>query len=143
MIRSGLSRARGMIAASVASAVIFGLAGTAMSAAGAESGALVGTWSGTGSIAFASGSKEKARCRARFAKTGEISYEMTATCATSSAKVDQTATLIKTGANTYAGSFFNQQYNTGGSIRITVSGRTQHVRISGEAGTAVFSMRKL
>lgn len=140
MIPSGLSSARGLIAVGVASAVILGLAGTALSAAGGE---LVGTWSGTGSIAFASGSKEKARCRARFAKTGEISYEMTATCATSSAKVDQTATLIKTGANTYAGSFFNQQYNTGGSIRITVSGRTQSVRISGEAGTAVFSLRKL
>jgi hypothetical protein len=68
---------------------------------------------------------------------------MSATCATASAKVDQSATLYRSGANSYTGSFFNKQYNTGGSIRITVSGRTQKVRLSGEAGTAFFSLRKL
>ena len=68
---------------------------------------------------------------------------MSASCATSSAKVDQTAQLTKVGANSYVGSFFNQQYNTGGSIRITVSGRTGSVSLSGEAGRAFFSLRKL
>jgi hypothetical protein len=68
---------------------------------------------------------------------------MSATCATASAKVDQSATLYRTGANSYSGSFFNEQYNTGGQIRITVSGRRQSVRLSGEAGTAFFSLRKL
>jgi hypothetical protein len=109
----------------------------------AESGSLAGSWSGMGSIAFASGSKEKARCRAHFAKTGETSYEMSATCATASAKVDQSASLTKTGANSYVGRFFNEQYNTGGSIRITVSGGSSSVKLSGEAGSAYFSLRKL
>jgi len=124
-------------------AVVVGLSGAIVSSAHAEPASLAGAWSGNGSIAFASGSKEKARCRAHFSKTGASSYAMSATCATPSAKVDQSATLYKSGANSYTGSFFNQQYNTGGSIRITVSGRTQSVRLSGEAGSAFFKLRKL
>ena len=142
MIRSVLSQTSRAVAAGVFAAV-FGLGVSSAGAAHAEPGSLVGSWSGGGSIAFASGSKERARCRAHFAKTGASSYVMSATCATASAKVDQSATLYRSGANSYTGSFFNQQYNTGGSIRITVSGRTQSVRLSGEAGTAFFSLRKL
>ncbi|HVX36739.1 MAG TPA: hypothetical protein VHC71_11035 [Hyphomicrobium sp.] len=142
MIRSVLSQTSRAVAAGVFAAV-FGLGVTSAGAAHAEPGSLVGSWSGGGSIAFASGSKERARCRAHFAKTGASSYVMSATCATASAKVDQSATLYRSGANSYTGSFFNEQYNTGGSIRITVSGRTQSVRLSGEAGTAFFSLRKL
>jgi hypothetical protein len=142
MIRSVLSQTSRAVAAGVFAAV-FGLGVSSAGAAHAEPGSLVGSWSGGGSIAFASGSKEKARCRARFAKTGASSYVMSATCATASAKVDQSATLYRSGANSYTGSFFNEQYNTGGSIRITVSGRTQSVRLSGESGTAVFRLRKL
>jgi len=143
MIRSELSNAPRKFSASAAVAAVLALAFTSFSPARAEPGSIIGSWSGTGSIAFASGSKEKARCRARFAKTGEQSYAMSATCATASAKLDQSASLVRTGANSYAGSFFNQQYNTGGSIRITVSGGTQSVRLSGEAGAAFFSLRKL
>jgi hypothetical protein len=142
MIRSVLSQTSRAVSAGVFAAV-FGLGVSSAGAAHAEPGSLAGSWSGGGSIAFASGSKEKARCRAHFAKTGASSYVMSATCATASAKVDQSATLYRSGANSYTGSFFNEQYNTGGSIRITVSGRTQSVRLSGEAGTAFFSLRKL
>ena len=68
---------------------------------------------------------------------------MSASCATASAKVDRSAQLTKTGANSYAGRFFNEQYNTGGSIHITVSGRSGSVSHSGEAGSAFFSLGKL
>lgn len=142
MVRSVISQTLRAVAAA-ACAVVVGLGGTSVSKAYAEPASLTGAWSGNGSIAFASGSKEKARCRARFARTGASSYAMSATCATPSAKVDQSATLYKSGANSYTGSFFNQQYNTGGSIRITVSGRTQSVRLSGESGSAFFKLRKL
>ncbi len=141
MIQSELKNARraSVLALALAGAMGFGAISTE---ARAEAVVLVGTWAGNGDINFASGSKEKARCRAHFAKTGERSYEMSASCATSSAKVDQTAQLTKVGANSYVGSFFNQQYNTGGAIRITVSGRTGSVSLSGEAGTAFFRLRK-
>lgn len=124
-------------------AVVVGVSGGAVNSAHADFASLTGSWSGSGSISFSSGSKEKARCRARFAKTGASSYAMSATCATPSAKVDQSATLYKAGANSYRGTFFNQQYNTGGTIRITISGRTQSVRLNGEAGSAFFKLRKL
>jgi hypothetical protein len=143
MIQSELRNAHRASAMGVTLAAAMGLSLAGFTAAHAESAVLVGTWAGNGSINFSSGSKEKARCRAHFAKTGERSYEMSASCATASAKVDQSAQLTKTGANSYAGSFFNQQYNTGGSIRITVSGRSGSVSLSGEAGTAFFSLRKL
>lgn len=142
MIRSDLPRASRIVAGGAAFAAALALNCAGLSAARAESAPLVGSWSGTGSIAFASGSKERARCRVYYAKTGETSYRMSATCATASAKVDQSAMLTRTGARTYVGRFFNDQYNTGGSIRITVSGRSQSVRLSGEAGTASFSLRK-
>jgi hypothetical protein len=129
------------LGATFATALRLSLVG--FSAAQAESAPLVGSWAGNGSINFASGSKEKARCRAHFAKAGATSYEMSASCATASAKVDQSAQLTKTGANSYAGHFFNEQYNTGGSIRITVSRCRASVSLLGEAGTAFFSLRKM
>ena len=94
------------LGATLAAALGLSLAG--FSAAQAESAQLVGSWAGNGSINFASGSKEKARCRAHFAKTGATSYEMSAYCATASAKVDQSAQLTSTGANSYAGRFLQR-----------------------------------
>lgn len=141
MIHSLCGRRTRSLAATIVA--ITGLSLAAATVAAADSAVLVGTWAGNGSIDFSSGKKERARCRAHFAKVGETSYEMSASCATASAKVDQTAELTKVGANSYAGSFFNQQYNTGGRIRITVSGRSGSVRLSGEAGTAFFNLRKL
>ena len=143
MILSQLWSAHRASALGATLAAALGLSLAGFSAAQAEFAQLVGSWAGNGSINFASGSKEKARCRAHFAKTGATSYEMSAYCATASAKVDQSAQLTSTGANSYAGRFFNEQYNTGGSIRITVSGRTGSVSLSGEAGSAFFSLRKM
>lgn len=142
MIPSELWNAHRASAMGVTLATALGMSLAGFSAAHAEAVTLVGTWSGNGSISFASGTKEGAKCRAHFAKTGATSYIMSATCATSSAKVDQSAELTKVGANSYVGSFFNEQYNTGGQIRITVNGRSQSVRLSGDAGTAVFNLSK-
>jgi hypothetical protein len=100
MIRSDLPRASRIVAGGAAFAAALALNCASLSAARADSAPLVGSWSGSGSIAFASGSKERARCRARFAKTGQTSYRMSATCATASARVDQSATLTRTGNRT-------------------------------------------
>lgn len=142
MIQSELRIAHRALTIGVTLAAALVMSLTGFSAARAESATIVGTWSGNGSISFSSGTREGARCRAHFAKTGATSYAMEASCATSSARVDQSAELTKVGANSYVGSFFNQQYNTGGQIRITVNGRSQYVRLSGEAGSAVFNLSK-
>lgn len=123
-------------AALAAAAMLF----TMPAFAGSE---LSGAWSGGGSVVYSTGSKEKARCRAQFKSTGGSSYAMNATCATASGKVAQSATLRKTGANSYSGSFRNPDYNVTGSIRVTVSGNSQSVSMSSDAGTASFSMSRL
>jgi len=143
MIQSEFRIAHRALSIGVTLAAALGMSFAGFTAArAADSATLVGTWSGNGSINFSSGNKEGARCRAHFAKTGATSYAMEASCATASARVDQSAELTKVGANSYVGSFFNQQYNTGGQIRITVNGRSGYVRLSGEAGTAVFNLSK-
>lgn len=114
----------------------------ALDVASASAAELAGSWAGGGSIALATGTRERASCRANYSKIGTSSYAMTASCATASARVDQTATLRKTGANSYAGSFFNAQYNAGGSIYVTVNGGNQNISISGEAGSGQFSLHR-
>jgi hypothetical protein len=91
---------------------------------------------------FASGKKETARCRASFFKAGGSSYEMNATCASPSTRVAQSATVVKTGANSYAGHWRNAQYNVSGSIRITVTGRSLSASLSSEAGSGSLQLRR-
>jgi hypothetical protein len=107
----------------------------------AEPGGLSGSWSGGGWVSFSSGSKEKARCHARYSGSGG-SYNVTATCATASGKASQTATVYKTGGNSYKGSFVNSQYNVRGSIRVVVHGKSQSVSLSGDGASAQLSLSR-
>jgi hypothetical protein len=109
----------------------------------ADSTDLSGNWSGGGSVNYNTGSKEKARCRAQFSKIGSTSYSMNATCATASGKVSQSATLRKTGSNSYAGSFRNPEYNVTGSINVRINGKSQSVSMSSDSGSANFNLSKL
>ena len=45
---------------------------------------LEGSWSGGGTVSFASGARERASCRARYSRAGKNSYTVNATCATAS-----------------------------------------------------------
>lgn len=103
---------------------------------------LTGSWSGGGWVDFASGKREIARCRARFTARSETSYSVNAVCATPSGRVSQTATLRRTGANRYSGSFYNSEYDVSGTISITVSGNSSSVRLSSDRGSAVLSLSR-
>ncbi len=103
---------------------------------------LSGSWSGSGWISFASGTREKARCRARYSKASSNSYRMRATCATTSGKASQTATVYRLSRGRYRGSFHNTEYNVSGTIRVVVRGRSQSVSLAGDGASASFSMRK-
>jgi uncharacterized protein (DUF2147 family) len=109
----------------------------------ADTGDLSGSWAGGGNVVFNTGAKEKARCRASFNKIGASAYTMSATCATASGKVAQSATLRKTGGNSYSGQFRNPEYNVTGSIRVTVSGNNQNVSMTSDAGSASLSLSRL
>jgi hypothetical protein len=104
---------------------------------------LEGSWSGAGEVAFAAtGSRERARCRAHYQRRSKDSYAMQATCATASGKAAQTATLHRVGENKYRGNFHNAEYDISGTIFVTVSGNSQSVRLSSSSGSALFRLSR-
>ena len=106
-----------------------------------ESATLAGTWIGGGVVDYITGGRERARCQASYS-SGSSTISVNATCATPSGSISQFARLRKTGANSYAGTFFNTQYNTSGSIHVVVHGNTQSVSIASGSGSASLSLRR-
>jgi hypothetical protein len=102
---------------------------------------LAGSWSGGGAVHY-SDRRERAKCHATFSRVSGTLYRMSASCATPSGRVDQTASVNRVGKNVYAGSFHNKQYNVSGSIQIRLSGSTQHVNLRGSVGGATFKLRR-
>ena len=133
-----LASRAGALAVSIIVAATLG----AMDPAAAQSAGLEGSWRGGGSVAFASGQRERAECRAHYQRASGSSYTVTATCATPAGRATQTATLRQVGGNTYSGQFHNSEYNVSGTIHVTVSGNRQSVRLNGDAGSAAFELRR-
>jgi hypothetical protein len=94
-----------------------------------------------GWVSCASGAKERARCHARYSGSGGT-YELSATCATSSGKASQTATVYKVTSSAYRGSFYNSDYNVHGTIRVVVHGSSQSVSLSGDGASASLSLSR-
>jgi len=115
--------------------------GTIAAPSSADPG-LTGSWSGGGWVSFSTGNKEKARCRATYSRAGKKSYKLHATCATSSGKASQTATVYQVTSGRYRGNFFNSDYNVRGTIRVVVSGGSQHVNLAGDGASASLSLRR-
>ena len=78
------------------------LAALAVDNGGAQSASLDGSWNGGGSVTFASGEREAARCRVQYRRSSQTSYFVTATCATASGRATQTAALRQAGVNAQA-----------------------------------------
>jgi hypothetical protein len=108
----------------------------------AESDLLAGLWTGGGTVTYASGDRERARCRVHYAPRGGKRIAATATCATASGSVSQTALLAKTGEGRYSGRFFNEQFSVSGSIQVIVNGSSQLVRLFSSSGSAVLNLSR-
>jgi hypothetical protein len=108
----------------------------------AQSASPEGSWHGGGWVAFASGQREGARCRAEYSPISRNSYLLRATCATASGRATQTATVRRVGGNTYRGRFHNSEYDVSGTISVTVRGNRQSVRLTSDAGRASFELRR-
>ena len=108
----------------------------------AQSASLEGAWRGGGSVAFGSGQRERAECRAQYRRASGTSYTVTATCATPSGRATQTATVRQVGGNTYQGQFHNSEYDVSGMILVTVNGNRQSVRLTSDTGSASFELRR-
>jgi hypothetical protein len=103
---------------------------------------LSGAWNGSGSVMLPSGATEKARCKATFRKRGAAAYAMDAVCASTSAKVTQTASLDQVGPNRFAGDFTNAEFNVSGSINVTIKGNSLNASLSGGGATATFNLSR-
>lgn len=110
--------------------------------ANSQGASLEGSWSGGGQIVFPSGEKEQARCRASFRRQGGDSFGMNATCATASAKVQQSAEVTRVSGDRYRGEFQNTEFGISGSIRITISGNKLNASLNGGGGSAEFSLSR-
>jgi hypothetical protein len=118
------------------------LAASAASAPSIADPGLSGSWSGGGWVSFSNGNKEKARCHATYSNAGKDTYRLQATCATSSGKASQTATVYHVSGSRYRGSFYNTDYNVRGTIRVVVSGASQQVSLAGDGASASLSLRR-
>ncbi len=139
MIAQSVSHLR---AASVGMALAATLAVSivAIPEARSEGSSLSGSWRGGGTVIFSDGHRERASCSAHFSQAG-AHVSLSARCATASGSVDQSASLRRTGPNSYSGSFFNPQYNVSGRIYITVHGNTQNVSLRSGSGSASLTLR--
>ena len=103
---------------------------------------LDGAWNGSGVVTFPSGDRERARCRVSFRKQSGNNYGMNAVCATSSARVEQTAGLARVAPNRYSGEFYNAEYNVTGSIIVTVHGNRLSATLNGGGASAQLTLSK-
>ena len=97
---------------------------------------LQGSWSGGGQVSFASGGTENVKCRAQYSRRSNEDYVVRAVCATSSGRVEQTASLHKTADNRYRGTFYNSEYGISGTIQVSAGASSHHVRLTSDAGWA-------
>jgi len=111
-------------------------------AKGAKSGSLAGSWSGSGWVSFSNGKRERTRCHAHYSANGGKSYSLSATCATSSGKASQHATVYEVSHNRFRGTFHNTEYNVTGSIRVVLNGNSQSVTLSGDSNSAALSLSR-
>ena len=123
-----------------AAGIVFLAALFALPAAGSEARGIGGSWSGGGTVVYADGHRERARCHAHFSQSGPH-VALNATCATPSGSTQQSARLHQTGPNSYSGSFFNPQYNVSGRIHINVHGNSQTVSLRSGSASASLTLR--
>ncbi|MEZ5849605.1 MAG: hypothetical protein R3D68_03010 [Hyphomicrobiaceae bacterium] len=103
---------------------------------------LAGSWSGGGSVNFASGEKERARCRATFRRNSSRTYSMRATCSTPSGSVSQNAQITRISSTRFSGEFQNSEYGISGSIYISLRGNRLSASLVAGGGSANFSLSR-
>ena len=118
------------------------LAGASLPLSAAKAAELEGSWSGGGTVRFATGAEEQARCRAHYSRRAKGVYVLRATCATASGKAAQSATLQRVGDNRYSGTFYNSEFDISGRIYVVLRGSSQSVRLTSSSGSASFRLSR-
>ncbi len=132
-----VARARSMLASLAVAAVMTG---------GFSEGALAdrfeGLWRGSGYVNPAEGQRERVRCRVVYRRLSAERYEVTARCATQAVNIDQVGEVRRTGRSSFAGTFYNMEYNVRGRIRVSVKGNQQTVSLNSPQGTGRLTLFK-
>ena len=103
---------------------------------------LNGSWSGSGFVKPNSGQRERVRCRVRYSQLSKKVYSVSARCASSSATISQSGTVLMVRPNVYVGDFYNAQFDISGRIRVKISGRSQSVTLSSSSASGRLRLRK-
>lgn len=103
---------------------------------------LQGSWSGRGFVKPKAEQRERVRCRVSYTRLSRKVFAVSARCASASATLRQTGTVLMVRSNVYVGDFYNSQFDVRGRIRVTVSGAKQTVRLSSRDATGQLSLRK-
>jgi hypothetical protein len=91
---------------------------------------------------FSSGDSERATCRASFRRLTTNLYDMDAVCATTSARVQQSARVQRVSGDAFAGRFYNREFDVSGTIRIRLRGARLTASLRGANGSAFLSLRR-
>lgn len=138
---AALLRCKGLAGLSVGLMLAASLAGAGPVRA-ADAAGLEGSWSGGGTVRFASGAEEQARCRAHYSRRSKAVYVLRATCATASGRAAQSATLQRVGDNRYSGTFYNSEFDISGRIYVILRGSSQSVRLTSSSASASFRLSR-
>lgn len=108
----------------------------------ADAAGLRGTWSGAGYFHAKAGKRERVRCIVRYDQETVRVFGVQATCASSAGSIRQTGEVLKIRNNTYAGDFYNRQFDIRGRVRVTVKGGRQTVTFSSSDGGGRLTLSK-
>ena len=138
----GFTTARLSTASAIAVLTTSVMAGGAFGPAAAQLARLEGTWNGNGRVALQSGQAERARCRATIRRQTPRTFSMSAICATASVRISQVARIQQVSANSFAGRFYNAEYDISGAIRMSLRGKRLSASLTGGGGSASFVLTR-
>ncbi|MEM7191401.1 MAG: hypothetical protein AAF405_00790 [Pseudomonadota bacterium] len=95
---------------------------------------LGGEWFGEGTVTQNEGGTEKVRCRVNYKQESEKVYGVTAVCASTSKKMNQTGELLEVRPGVYSGEFNLTQFDISGRVRVVVEGDEQTVTFKSAKG---------
>jgi hypothetical protein len=101
---------------------------------------LIGSWSGSGSVAMSNGSTERIRCRATYGVgNGGAKLQLQMLCASDSYKIELQSSLVYQGGEV-RGTWTEKTRGAGGEVSGSVNGNHFDVMISAQAFSATLSL---
>jgi len=132
---------RSLIASGLAMAAlvaVMSMSGPAAFAQQSPFAAMLGSWSGGGTIALSNGTRERIRCRANY--RGEaVNLALELRCASDSYKFELSSNVVSNGGN-LSGNWTEATRGASGSISGTINRGQIHARASSPVFTAMLAM---